>query len=322
MTLIATGIRRSSSSEHSLWMVGRSAKSLSLPSMVSSSSLYVSQKLPNVPPRPGISQASIRLFLFSSSTSFWNAGSSTFPTLALARYTCATQPDPTGSLLSNTNICLQPFPNAICRHCLVWDHGWGFTRTWSLENRSQKSCEKMSRLVLAHWPSFMNVGPEVSVTQSSASNQCEAQRWESTVRGYKSRRGLNFRRSTNARSPRCKMNTNLWTCTRATDFLSKILCWHTTSGAEAYAMLPTVQQKSPTLGTLYRWALLTKNVLLAGSRIDTDTLWTVHLMFCKRCFVQNADILTLNNCTVQNILCLQFILVMFYSVPFFQTHTE
>lgn len=81
-------------------------------------------------------------------------------------------------------------------------------------------------------------------------------------------------------------------------------------------MPPTVQQKSPTLGTLYRGALLTKNVLLAGSRIDTDTLWTVHLMLCKRCFVQNADILTLNNCTVQSILCLQFILVMFYSMPF------
>lgn len=73
------------------------------------------------------------------------------------------QPDPIGScFLSNVIISFQFFPYALSKDFSVCHHECGCTRWCKLENVSQNSLENISLRVLAHWPSFINVAPNLS----------------------------------------------------------------------------------------------------------------------------------------------------------------
>lgn len=108
----------------------------------------------------------------------------------------------------------------------------------------------MSRLVLAHCPSLMKVGPDVSVTHRRALSQQDAQRVDTRVRGERRSRGPNLRRRTNARRLRRRKNMNLCTSTLARDFLPAVGCgrmasWHLAAQGDA---LTAPQHSNVTLG--------------------------------------------------------------------------
>lgn len=151
----------------------------------------------------------------------------------------------------------------------------------------------MSRLVLAHWPSLMKVGPDVSVTHSRASNQWDAQRVDTKVKGETRRSGPNLSSSTNARRLRRRKNITLCTCSLATDFLSvvwdgRIASWHF---AALHDALTAPTHSNVTFGTWVKICpLLQKNLLeFWKSLVLVKTLapWIVYLRF-KTTLAPNA----------------------------------
>ena len=281
LTLIATGIRcLFSALPSSCCTFGRFLSSKPSSSFLPLQSCHRGLVTPL---RPGISQASSKSSFSISSTSDWKAGSSTWSAFAHPLYTWATHPEPTGSLLSICKKLLQPSPKALRRHCLVWAQEWGRTLTWSLEKRLQNSWEKMSRLVLAHWPSLMKVGPDVSVTHSKASSQRPAQRDDTRAKGERRRRGPNLKSSTNARKVRRKKNITLCTWTLARDFLSdfgngRIASWHLAAQHDAFT---APKHNNVTLGIWVKICpLLTKHVLefwMSLVLVKEPAFWKVYL---------------------------------------------
>lgn len=173
--------------------------------------------------------------------------------------------------------------------------------TWSLEKRSQNSWGKMSRLVLAHCPSLMKVGPEVSVTHSKASSQRDAQRVDRRVKGERSRRGPNLRSRTNARRLRRRKNITLCTWTLATDFLSeawdgRVASWHLAAQDDA---LTAPQQSSVTLGMWVKICpLLTKPVLEFWTSLilaKEPALWRQYLRLKRTPLAPKAIMFILSN---------------------------
>lgn len=155
----------------------------------------------------------------------------------------------------------------------------------------------MSRLVLAHCPSLMKVGPDVSVTHSRASSQQDAQRVDTRTKGDKRRRGPNLRSSTNARKLRRRKNITLCTCTLARDFLSAVwrgtvASWHVAAQVDA---LTAPQHSNVTLGIWVKICpLLAKHALefwMSLVLVKEPALWKLYLSLRKTALAPKIDIM-------------------------------
>lgn len=161
----------------------------------------------------------------------------------------------------------------------------------------------MSRLVLAHCPSLMKVGPDVSVTQSRASSQHPAHRVDTRVKGERRRRGPNLRRSTNARRVRRRKKTTLCTWTLARDFLllvwdGRTASWHLAAQDDA----PTAPKHSNVaLGIWVKICpLFTKYVLVFWKilvLLNEHALWKEYLRLKRTAFApKTITAITPNGC--------------------------
>ncbi len=159
----------------------------------------------------------------------------------------------------------------------------------------------MSRLVLAHCPSLMKVGPDVSVTHSRASSQRDAQRVDTRAKGERRRRGPNLSSSTKARKLRRRRNTTLCTWTLARDFLSaawgeRVASWHLAAQDDA---LTAPQHSNVTLGIWVKICrLLTKHVLefwMSLVLVKEPAFWKVDLRLRRAALAPKAIMAIMSN---------------------------
>lgn len=159
----------------------------------------------------------------------------------------------------------------------------------------------MSRLVLAHCPSLMKVGPDVSVTHSRASSQRDAQRVDTRAKGERRRRGPNLRSSTKARKLRWRKKTTLCTWTLARDFLSavwdgRVASWHL---AVQDVALTAPQHSNVTLGIWVKICpLFTKHVLdfwMSLVLAKEPAFWKVYLRLRRTALAPKAIVVIMSN---------------------------
>lgn len=164
----------------------------------------------------------------------------------------------------------------------------------------------MSRLVLAHCPSLMKVGPDVSVTHSKASSQQDAQRVDTRANGERRSRGANLRSSTNARRVRRRKNTTLCTWTLARDFLSavwrgRVASWHMAAQDDT---LTAPQHSNVTLGIWVKIGpLLAKHALelwMSLVLVKEPALWKVYLRLSRTALAPKMIIMSAV-CSVQEV---------------------